>query len=202
MLYTKALQPYVVKVYECLPNGLIAVTEFVEIFTLADFHQNQDDMSYILNQISQQFLIGDCGITGKNYVNWGTRNDGTICILDFSYIYSVKYKIFGCSCNDDALLKYDSKFVNLICPYCGRKYTFGEVRRKITRAQQEEEIGDIKNLGYILTQGEEDVEIIPEFEPSNEKKKKKKKISEVEQEILDYENGLNQYDQDWDYPEQ
>jgi len=203
MLYTRQLQPYVVKVYESTPNGLIAVTEFVEIFTLAEFHEHQEEMAEILSQISTQFLIGDCGITGKNYVNWGTRNDGTICILDFAYIYSVQYKIFGCACNDEALLRYDKNFVNLICPLCGRKYTFGEVRRKITKAQQEEEIGDIRRLGYNLKNSEEIVNVIPDFEPKRKSDKVKKELSETEKLIRDYEKGhiKNQITQDWDNPE-
>lgn len=203
-LYTKQLQPYVVKVYECIPNGLIAVTEFVEIFTLAEFHEHQEEMAEILSIISTQFLIGDCGITGKNYVNWGTRNDGTICILDFAYIYSVRYKIFSCGCSDDALLRYDKNFVNLICPLCGRKYTFGEVRRKITKVQQEEEIGDIRRLGYNLTQSIQDVVINPEFEPNRRNKKDKKELSETEKLIREYRKGKikNQVTtQDWDNPE-
>lgn len=203
MLYTKQLQPYVVKVYESTPNGLIAVTEFVEIFTLAEFHEHQDEMAAILSEISAQFLIGDCGITGKNYVNWGTRNDGTICILDFAYIYSVQYKIFGCACNDEALLRYDKNFVNLICPICGRKYTFGEVRRKITKAQQETEIGDIRRLGYKLKNSEEVVEVVPEFEPKKKSGKVKKELSEEEKLLRAYRKGkvLNQVYQDWDNPE-
>lgn len=203
MLYTKQLQPYVVKVYESTPNGLIAVTEFVEIFTLAEFHEHQEEMSEILSNISSQFLIGDCGVTGKNYVNWGTRNDGTICILDFAYIYSVKYKIFGCACSDDALLRYDKNFVNLICPICGRKYTFGEVRRKITKAQQEEEIGDIRRLSYNLKYSEEVVNTIPDFEPKKNSDKDKKELSETEKLIREYQKGKvqNQVSQDWDDPE-
>ena len=203
MLYTKQLQPYVVKVYESTPNGLIAVTEFVEIFTLSEFHEHQEEMTEILSNISTQFLIGDCGITGKNYVNWGTRNDGTICILDFAYIYSVKYKIFGCACSDEALLKYDKNYVNLICPLCGRKYTFGEVRRKITKAQQEEEIGDIRRLSYNLKNSEEDVNIIPEFEPKKKSDKVKKELSETEKLIREYRKNtlVNQVSQDWDNPE-
>lgn len=203
MLYTKQLQPYVVKVYECLPLGLIAVTEFVTIFTLNEFHIYQDKMREILDIIAEQFLIGDVGITGKNYVNWGTRNDGTICILDFAYIYSVKYNVFTCACGDSSLLSYDKNFVNLICPNCGRKYTFGEIRRKITRQQQEDEIGDIKRLGYNLTKPEEEFEVIPKFEPRSETKKKKVK---TEEEILlkKLRHGkLNEPDpdQDWDYPD-
>lgn len=202
MLYTRQLQPYVVKVYESTPNGLIAVTEFVEIFTLNELHQHSDEMMEILSIISEQFLIGDVGITGKNYVNWGTRNDGTICILDFAYIYSVRYNIFSCGCDDSSILRYDSKFVNLICPLCGRKYTFGEVRRKITKKQQEEEIGDIRRLGYKLTSAEEVLELVPEYEPQRETKPKKER-SETEELIHQYRKGelYKASDQDWDYPD-
>ena len=199
MLYAKALYPYVIKVYECTPTGLISVSEYVEIFTLDDFHMHQDDMREILSIISEQFLIGDVGITGKNYVNWGTRIDGSICILDFAYIYSVQYRVFTCNCNDAAILRYDKNFVNLICPLCGRKYTFGEIRRKITRKQQEEEIGDIRRVGYNLTSEEQVVPFVPEFEP--QKEKKEKKHNEIKDLIKAYENGELEpelEEQDWD----
>ena len=202
ILYTKQLQPYVVKVYECVPNGLIAVSEYVDIFTLSEYHEHQEEMAEILTEISTNFLIGDCGITGKNYVNWGTRNNGTICILDFAYIYSVKYNVFKCTCEDEGLLKYDNKFVNLICPICGRKYTFGEIRRRITKVQQEEEIGDIRRLSYNITSEEQIVELKPEFEPRKEEDKKKKELSETEKLIKEYRKGKLKPKQDWDDPDQ
>ena len=64
----------------------------------------------------------------------------------------------------------------LTVPNCGRKYTFGEIRRKITRVQQNAEIGNIKRVGYNISNPEELVDIIPEFEPKliHEKQKKKK----------------------------
>jgi hypothetical protein len=174
ILYTKALQPYVVKVYECVPSGLISVCEFVEIFTLQDFRENQDDMRSILADISKNFLIGDCGVTSKNYVNWGRRNNGEICILDFAYIYSVNYTLFRCTCSLESILQYDKNYVDLICPVCNQKFTFGEMRRRITKAQQEKEIGDIKGLGYNLTSPEEKVELREEFENVKKEKKCKK----------------------------
>lgn len=173
-IYSKQLYPYVTKVYECTPDGLVLINEFVEIFTLDDYHIHQNQMRTILSDISNSFLIGDVGVTGKNYVNWGFRMDGTICILDFAYIYDVKYNLFTCTCKDESTLKYDSDFVNLICPSCGRKYSFGEIRRRITRKQQEEEIGDIRRIGYKITEPEQVVEIIPEFEPHEHKNKKEK----------------------------
>lgn len=202
-LYTKQLQPYVVKVYECSKNGLFAVTEYVNIFTLQEFHQYQDDMKEILGLISTQFLIGDVGVTSKNYTNWGTRVDGTICILDFAYIYNVKFNVFNCECDDMSLLKYDSNYVNLICPTCGRKYTFGELRRKISKKQQEEEIGDISRLGYNLTEPLQAVELVPAFEVAKGVKKEKKAkspraiLKEYRKEVHE---ELESNHQDWDNP--
>lgn len=180
-LYTRELQPYVVKVYECTQNGLLAVTEYVSIFTLDDFHNYQEDMREILSEISNFFLIGDVGITGKNYVNWGLRNDGTICILDFAYIYSVKYKLFVCTCDDESILNYDKDYNVLICPHCGKKYRFAEIRKRITAKNQEDEIGDIRRLGYNITKPEELVPVNPDFENIKPEKKKKKKVDPADE---------------------
>ena len=178
MKYTKALQPYVIKVYECTPDGLIAVSEFVEIFNIDDFHTRKNDMAEILSDISQNFLIGDAGITTKNYVNWGKRLDDSICILDFAYIYDVSYNTFKCN-EDESLLNYDDNYVKLICPTCGKTYEFMDIRRRITRKQQEEEIGDIRTLSYNIHASEEVVDMVKEFEPVKVEITKKKKIDPI-----------------------
>lgn len=200
-LYTKRFQPYVIRVYECTPDGLIAVSEYVKYFNVDDFHRYKEDMRDILKEISQNYFIGDCGITGKNYINWGTRNDGTICILDFAYIYDVKSSIFSCSCDESGpYLQYDQNFVNLSCPLCGRKYTFQDLRRRITKAEQEAEIGDIRRLSYTLTEPEEDKEIKSEFEPQRKKKKKKhKELDEVELLIKKHREEKKKEDAEYDY---
>lgn len=198
MLYTKPLQPYVVKVYECLPNGLLAVSEYVEIFDLDSLYEKRSEMISILKDISDNFLIGDVGISKINYVNWGTRSDGTICIMDFAYIYDTKLNTFSCNCSEDAILSYDSNYNNLICPLCGRKYEFGEVRRRITRKQQENEIGDIRRLGYLIHGPEETVPINPEFEPKRDFEKKKKKLSPEELEIKEYRKWKKEEDEFWE----
>lgn len=201
MLYTKDLQPYVIKVYECTPTGLIAVTEYVSAFTnKADLLATHVvEAKKILSEISQSYLVGDVGITEKNYGNWGTRKtDGSLCILDYAYIYSVKYTLFSCTNEDcenpNSLLQYDNNFVNLICPSCGTKYSFAMLRQRITRKQQEMEIGDIKRLGYNITKDNEEVDIIPEFEPKDESKKKevseeKKEKEEIKKLIEEYHCG-------------
>ena len=198
-LYTKNLQPFVIKVYECTPCGLLAVSEFVELFTLNDFHIYQDEMKEILEKISSNFLIGDVGITTANYLNWGIRTTGEICILDFASIYSVEYNVFNCTCDSSALLVYDRNYVNLICPVCNKKYKFIDLRQRITRKQQEAEIGDIRRLGYNLTKDAEEVTLNPEFEPKTKKKKKKKSETDklIEEYLEEQKYGSDNY-QTWD----
>lgn len=206
MLYSKKLYPYVVKCYEAFPNGLCAVTEYVEIFNLESFYKYQDRMREILSDISKVYLIGDVGVTAKNYINWGIRHRNgqeEICIMDFAYIYAVKYGIFTCSCDGETFLQYDKDFVNFICPRCGRKYTFGEIRRKVTRKAQEMEIGDITELGYNLHSAEEELPINPEF-TINENGKKEKELTKEEMAIKKYHEAMEEAQKMrdmFDYPE-
>lgn len=152
-LYSLALQPYVIKVYECNPTGLLSVCEYVYSLTKQKFDETEATpiMRKILKEISAQFFIGDVGITTANYGNWGIRIDTKeYVILDFAYVYSVAYKIFQCSCSGEGMLYYDRDFVELICPLCGKHYTFGQIRKRISRNDQNEEIGDITTKGYVL----------------------------------------------------
>jgi predicted RNA-binding Zn-ribbon protein involved in translation (DUF1610 family) len=205
-LYSKKLYPYVVKCYEAFPNGLCAVTEYVEIFNLDAFYRYQDKMKEILSEISKVYLIGDVGVTTKNYINWGIRHGGNadeICIMDFAYTYAVKYGIFKCSCDNETLLQYDKDYVNFICPRCGRKYTFGEIRRKVTRKAQSEEIGDISQIGYNLHTDSELLPIDPRF-TIDDKKKKEKILTPNEikiQQYLDAEKERQKMLDIFDHPE-
>ena len=194
MLYSKTLYPNVIKVYECCYSGYIASFEYVELFTMDDFYNNRVKMREILKDITGRgFLVGDVGVTSKNYANWGTRPDGSICILDFAYCYDVKYGIFSCS-EDGALLNYDKDSVKLICPRCGRDYEFMDIRRRITKKDQEKEIGDIRRLSYVIHKDGEFVTEVPEFMPLSKRKKQKKKLiaKAIKKKVT----------QDWDNPDQ
>lgn len=189
--YSRALQPYVIKCYETFSDGLFAVFEYVESFSLDDYWKNQDAMREILMDIGSNFLIGDVGITSTNYNNWGYRDDGDIVILDFAYIYSVTYKSFTCSCNAGSSLYYNKDFTDLICPVCGKKYSFKDIRKKISRKDQDEEIGDIDDQGIIITKPEQEAKFNPNFTYGaydkifklllKKKKRRDKKVSQTSQ---------------------
>lgn len=160
-IYSRQLQPYVIKAYETYSDGIIAVFEYVNSFTIDDYWVNQDKMRKILSDVCSNFLVGDVGISTKNYGNWGYREDGSLVILDFAYIYDVKFKTFNCECGN--MLAYDKDYVNLICSRCGKKYDFQAIRKRITREDQDAEIGDITTKGYILRSPEEVKDFNPKF---------------------------------------
>ena len=187
-LYTKELYPAVAKCYECMKDGLIAVTEYLDPFTIDDFYKYTNKMRELLGEIANKgYLIGDVGITSKNYLNWGIRHTPSgdePAILDFAYIYNVKYGLFTCTCDNTTMVGYDKDFVNFLCPRCGKKYTFADMRRKITIKSQEEEIGDIRRLGYVLHNAKETLPINKEF--TIDHTKKKKKMSETQRLIKEH----------------
>lgn len=201
MLFTQELQPYVIKVYECMTSGLIAVTEYVSAFTEKSqlFTEYVDEVKRILKNISDRYLVGDVGVSAHNYQNWGIRRDDkSICMLDYAYIYSVRYSTFTCA-DDEALLQYDRNYVNLICPVCGRQYKFSDLRERITNEQQRTEIGDIRRLGYTLTQPVQELDIVPQFEyherteeeieEDAEKRRRKEEKAEIKDLVERFHNG-------------
>ena len=210
-LYSQDLQPYVIKVYECIPNGLIMVCERIAVFDMLEFKKpaTQAEVKDILkNIVGMGYLVGDVGITPKNYTNWGRRLTGEVCCLDFAYIYNVRFGVFRCNCKDRSFFEYDANtFTKLKCPSCGKEYTFGEIRRKISKKDQEEEIGDIRRLGYNLDKPEAIMPRNEEFSPNKNEVVEKfidgEEMTEAEkniQEAIEYQKKKKEESQDWDYP--
>lgn len=152
---TEELQPFVTKVYEC--NGLIMVAEFVTVFSKEEFQKKVDDIRKILGILSEGYLLGDVGTVNKNFMNWGYRDNGEIVILDFAYVYKIKGDEMICGHKNKqgevctSWLDYDTNFHNLLCPKCGKKYSFIEIRKRIDMEFEERENEMAKKLSYKLT---------------------------------------------------
>lgn len=150
------LQPFVTKVYEC--NGLLMVAEYVTVISKDEFQRSKEEIRQILTHISQGYLLGDVGTINKNFMNWGYRPDGSLVILDFAYIYRVVGDEMLCNniLDDEkpcgTLLEYDDNYNNLICPRCRKKYTFHEIRRRISRSYEENELNAIKTIAIKMTE--------------------------------------------------
>lgn len=145
---SQELQPYVVKTYET--NDLISVCEYITVISKEEFIASRDAIRSVLSIIAEGYLLGDVGTVPKNFANWGYRDNGDLVILDYAYIYPVHGEEMLCS-KDQTLLEYDENFHTLKCPTCHKKYSFMDVRRRITMEQEEQEIFRAKQLAYKVT---------------------------------------------------
>lgn len=158
---SQELQPFVIKVYEC--NGLIIVTEYVTVISREEFMNSKDQIRETLSYLSEGYLLGDVGCVTKNFVNWGYRDDGSLVILDFAYIYRILGNEMTCGGlnKDDTickeLLEYDENFNNLICPRCRKTYTFHDIRRKISKDYETRELNAIKQIAFKVTKPNQEI---------------------------------------------
>nr|DAT84402.1 MAG TPA: General transcription factor IIE subunit transcription factor, RNA Polymerase.1A [Caudoviricetes sp.] len=148
---SKTLSPDVIKVYELSSNGMLMSCEYIRVLDWSTYTKSQSEIRKILAHIvSLGYFIGDVGVSSKNYLNWGTRPDGSLCILDFAYIYKVSYKVFTCSCDPMSKMIPDANFNNLVCPLCKRVYTFSDIRSRMSSNDILREIGDLTKKAYII----------------------------------------------------
>lgn len=126
----KQLQPWVVKTYEC--NGLIAVSEYVNLMTQREFENSKHIIRDILEILSKDYIFEDIGLIPKNFCNFGFREDNSIVILDYGYVYPIDDLIMFCNkCN--GRIKYNSTYSELVCSKCGKKYKVFDIKSKMDK---------------------------------------------------------------------
>lgn len=130
---SQELQPYVTKTYEC--NGLIAVAEYVNLFGSEEFVDSRDNIRTILSILSDNYLFCDMGTRAKNFCNFGYREDGTIVVLDYGYIYKIDRKIMFCK-NCSGKLKWNEDYSHLVCVNCGLKHDPIEIRDRMNLSEE------------------------------------------------------------------
>ena len=111
-------------------NGLILVSEYVTVMDKEDFMESQTQIKaqlmllekQILNKVNKTknlyYILGDMGMSSKNYGNWGRRTNGDIVVLDYGYLYQVSYenwrKINRCPLCGSSL-EYTDDYTELKC---------------------------------------------------------------------------------------
>jgi len=192
---SKRLYPYVTKTYEVSENGTILVAEYVSPFTsFSEMMMHANEIREILSKLSSTYLIGDVGITAKNYANWGLRtgNSQPVC-LDFAYVYEVSSELFVCrKCG--SMLIPDNDFKRLHCSNNTCKsedVEFESIRAKLGNDLHKHEIGDLREEGYYLTESNVTTELSEQR--SNylvNQKKKKESIKEEDTMSNNIENNM------------
>lgn len=186
----KRLFPYVSKIYEVSDNGTLLVAEYIQPFeSFTEMCKYSEQIRDILTKLSSVYLIGDVGITSKNYANWGLRvGTNTPVCFDFAYVYEVSSELFICrKCKVNAMLVPNRDFTELYCsnPACKAKYTFEDIRGRIGNDLHNHEIGDLSTEGYVMTDSNVPVELDPErsnyLNKLNKPKKVKKEVINEEE---------------------
>ena len=153
----KVLYPNVTKTHEVSENGTILVAEYIQPFdSYTEMCSYGERIREILGEMASVYLIGDVGVTDKNYSNWGLRigTNDPVC-LDFAYVYEVRSELFLCQyCQSGAMLIPNRDFTELHCSdkRCDRKYQFEDIRRKIGNDIHKHEIGDLTEEGYLMSE--------------------------------------------------
>lgn len=120
------------KAYEC--NGVVLIVEPVELISREEFIANRELILDICHQLSKDYIFEDIGFAGKNFCNWGIRQNGDLVILDTGYMIPRKG-------NEDAMLcpvcgnplKYNSHYTGFRCSHtrCNTEFNFIDVYRRL-----------------------------------------------------------------------
>lgn len=132
--YSKELQPYVTKTYEC--NGIIAVAEYVTLITQREFQDSTTALNTILSILSKNYIFEDIGTISKNFCNVGYREDGSLVILDYGYIYKKDPTVMFCEKCGGPLV-YNSSYSKLLCSLCGKSVKVSEIKNRMEADQSD-----------------------------------------------------------------
>ena len=173
---SEELTPKVLKCYET--NGLISIFEYVTLLSMEDFVGRSSEILEILEELSKIYLFGDIGYVKKNYQNWGYRDDNSLVILDYAYMYKITGQMLTCkSCGKK--VRYNASYSEMECPHCRTKYTFWDIRKGIDMQRidnyiQEALSKDSLRVDSAKTELEEDLTSIEIREPSLYEKSERK----------------------------
>ena len=147
-------------------NGIILVSEYVTVMDKEDFLENQLKIQFILSKLQNEpnvygkekanhYILGDMGMSNKNYGNWGRRMNGDIVILDYGYLYEMQFskwqEIAKCPiCG--STLEYTDDYTELKCigENCDCKVKYTTLRNNLGYANIIENIKEnLNNDKYI-----------------------------------------------------
>jgi hypothetical protein len=133
------LKPFVPKVFEYTPDGVLSIQERVEPITnREEFMSVAEDVYTLITE----FLLGEYvfdDIGSDYFMNYGIRKGFGVVILDFPYMFKVDYGKLICAAKDPTTISgtcegeidYDDGFNELHCTKCGAIYTAKDLGKRV-----------------------------------------------------------------------
>ena len=133
------LKPFVPKIFECTPDGVLCIQERVEPITNREEFMSvaEDVYTLITEWMLGEYVLDDIGT--NFFMNYGIRKGFGIVILDFPYMFKVDYGKLICAAKDSTTLSgtcegeidYDDGFNELRCTKCGALYTARDLGKNV-----------------------------------------------------------------------
>ena len=186
LVQAKYKKKYLAQAFET--NGIILVSEYVTVMDKEEFLENQNAIYMILKQLEEDkslvegkekfYILGDMGMSNKNYGNWGKRMNGEIVVLDYGYLYqmnSTDWKEVSRCPICGSSLKYTDDFSELVCTKteCGSRVKYTTLRNSFGYANIIDNIKEnINNDKYVKfdSKGEIIVDVMEKVEVEDENK--------------------------------
>lgn len=132
-------KPYVAKVFEVDPTGVLATMErVIPITSREEFASIAGDVFDVISDwFIGTYIMADIGT--QFFMNWGIRRGFGPVLLDYPYAYELDGNKLYCSAPDDnsptgnceGEIDYDDGYNFLKCTKCGMKYRVRELAKNI-----------------------------------------------------------------------
>ena len=132
-------KPFVTKVFEVTPCGVLGVFErVVPITSREEFLSVAEDIFTVINEwFIGEYVLEDIGV--KYFMNYGIRSGFGPVLLDFPYVYKLDGDKLFCNAPSinsptgccEGVIDYDPGYNFLYCTKCGVKYKAKELTQAI-----------------------------------------------------------------------
>ena len=158
----ESLMPHVAYAHEISSGGHLLVASYCPAFTTQnEMYTHRQTITAILSDWGKRFLLGDVGITGHNYANWGLAPGGVPVCIDYAYIFPASFDMFKCICGNKAMTFVHGDFSTYKCTACGKEYEDRELRMRISQEERMRLFNNVK--GIQMREEFEDHEVDPSY---------------------------------------
>lgn len=158
---SKMLSPNVTYSHEISSGGHMLVADYGPAFTsYSEMYSWSSTIRRILNDWSGKYLLGDVGLSRKNYANWGMFNGRPVCI-DYAYIFPADMQLLRCHCGSYNIGPSDTTFTNYKCRVCGDVYEDRDIRMRISQEDRLKLFSDTE--GFLLHEATEQIAVPKQY---------------------------------------
>lgn len=142
-------------------NGYVLCQKAGRPVTQEEWQVRKYEILRILDELGQDWLLGDVGYTDVNFTNWIVNDSGELEICDYAYCHRKTEKLFTCP-HCGSVLSYDETSVYILCTdraNCHAKFTYNELKAIQGNEVDWQMINEALKEAVLIPEGQNFVEI-------------------------------------------